>query len=243
MQKAAFPTSTTRRTNNDRAGARAYTLAEVMLATCIGSFILGGVMTTYLMIGRVIENTGNYCDLDSNARQGLETFSREARNACYVGQSFTATSVVFAVPYTASSTVPIVPVANVEPSPLVNTSTYYIVTYQLAADNQYPTQNALVRIGPPLADTSVYNAGSVNTTTYLIHNVKSLTFNYYSLYGSGYYNGDLTLPANVVVVGAAGAPKSIKQVELTLTAQRASSTVVNATNTVISARFGLRNKL
>jgi len=211
-----------------------------MVALGIGSFILAGVTSTFLVIGRTSANVANYCDLDSNARQGLETFSREARNACYVGQSFTSQSVTFAVPYAASNTTPVVPVSGVEPSPLISTSTYYVVTYQLAADDSDPTQNALVRIGPPPADTSTYNSSGTNTTTYLIHNVQSLTLNYFSLYGTGYYNGDLTTTANQVAIGTA--PLAIKQIELTLTAKRTTSTVVTATDTVISARFTLRNK-
>jgi hypothetical protein len=166
-------------------------------------------------------------------------FGREARIACYVSGSgttaFSPSQVTLAVPFLATNSVPLVPVSNVEPSPLVTTANYYVVTYKLVADPAFPGQQCLVRVGPALADTSVYNSATVNTpqTTYLVHYVQSLHFAYFQ------YN---TATTSDVQIFAGTTPKSIKQIELTLTAQRSGNTLATATNTVLSARFTLRNK-
>jgi hypothetical protein len=202
-----------------------------MVALGVGTFILAGVTSTFLMIGRVCANAGNYCDLDTNARQALEIFSREVRNACYVDPSFNTTSVKLGIP-------------DMGPGPAAGTAVpiaYYVI-YSVQPDPEFPGQNCLDRYGPP----STNIAAPLNTYghTSLVHNVQSVTFNYYSLYGNGYFPGDLdynpSLPGNVVAIGTSSEP--IKQIELTLVAQRSSSTVTTATDTVISARFMLRNK-
>lgn len=231
MHNSAYLTCSTRPT--DRTGARALTLVEVMVAMGIGSFILTGVTATFLTVGRIVENTGNYCDLDSNARRGLETFSREVRCAVNVTY-YSSTQVTLTIPD-------------------ASTANTYSVTYEYILDpdqGTYPGQYAFVRNGPPLTapfsnpptDTTV--AASSNTT--LIHNVSigSFTFNYYSYIPTDLFsvnpqtdNKIYPLPANGTTGTAA-----IRQIELTLTALRASSTVVNATNAVLSARFILRNK-
>jgi prepilin-type N-terminal cleavage/methylation domain-containing protein len=236
MHNLASPISSTRPTKpTNRTGARAFTLVEVMVAMGIGSFVLTGAITTFLMVGRVVENTGNYCDLDANARRGLETFSREARIASNV-TFYSSTKVILTI---LDST----------------TANTYPVTYECILDpdqTTYPGQHAFVRNGPPLTapfanpPTDSIVAGSTNTT--LIHNVNlsSFSFNYYDYIADDVYNNNpynavpdnkLTIPADNVT-GISG----IRQIELTLTAQRASSTVVNATNAVLSARFILRNK-
>jgi type II secretory pathway pseudopilin PulG len=223
MHKMAYQISSTR---TERSGTRAFTLVEVMVAAGIGSFILAGVVSTFLMIGRTAANTANYFDLESNARQGLEVFGREVRNASNV-TAFSTTSVTLTIPDTTSST----------------TTTLYSVTYSLAADPAFTGQNALKRHGPPLSDP----AGTVGDT-YPIHYVQpssTVIFKYFSLQ-AGYINGPGYGPGNSAPTNEID-PASlnyagIKQIELTLTAQRSSSTVVNATNTVLSACFTLRNK-
>jgi Tfp pilus assembly protein PilW len=209
MDKTAYPISSTRHT--ERTGAHAFTLVEVMIGASLGAFILAGVLSTFLMIGRNGVNAANYCALESDARQGLETFSREARMASSVsgpGSSTTmsSTSVTFGIPDTSSGT-----------------GAAYFVTYAYDSTNQIFTRN-----GPPLT-----NAGGTVATTTLMHGVQSLSFKYYS-----YVSGDATADFNNTTTSAT----AVKQIELTLTAQRSNTTVANSTNNVLSARFILRNK-
>jgi prepilin-type N-terminal cleavage/methylation domain-containing protein len=64
-----------------RPGEAGFTLVEVMIATTISSFVLLGVITTFLMIGRNGYNAANYSIMESEARRALEQFSEEARMA------------------------------------------------------------------------------------------------------------------------------------------------------------------
>jgi Tfp pilus assembly protein PilW len=217
MQKVAYLTSTTRPDRagrSSRTGTRAFTLVEVMVAASLGSFILAGVLTTFVMIGRVITNAGNYSDLDSDARQGLESFGREVRSAESVA-TYSNTSVTLNFP------------------DLTNTlgAVLYTVTYSIGPDNENPAQNALVRTGPPLA-----NPSGGSQTTYLVHNVSNFRIYYYTfptLNGNNYGNGGQS--------NFASSATTIKQIELTLTAQRSNNTVVTANDVVLSACFTLRN--
>jgi Tfp pilus assembly protein PilW len=223
MHTMAFPISSTRHTDRaGRTGARAFTLVELMISASIGAFVLTGVLTTFLLIGRSGTNAFNYCDLDANTRQGLESFSREARIASNV-TAFSSTSVTLVIPDTNPAT------------------TYtYSVTYECILDpNQtaYPGQYAFVRYGPPLTQ-PLNSDGTAATSVYttLIHNVDLSTFklNYYTYTPGLSYSQDQNYTA--------GSVTAIKQVELTLTARRSNVTAVNATNAVLSARFILRNK-
>jgi Tfp pilus assembly protein PilW len=213
MDKMAYPIFSTRHT--DRTGARAFTLLEIMIGLGLGSFILTGVVSTFLMIGRTGTNAANYCKLDSDTRQGLETFSREIRLANSVS-AFSSTSVTIGVPDTSSGS---------------SSTVAYSVTYAYDSVNKL-----LTRTGPPLTNT----AGASATTT-LVSGVQAFALKYYSyLAGDGYINGvqnDNTIPTD-----GTGSSTAIKQIELTLTAQTANVTVVNASNAVLSARFILRNK-
>src|SRR5205823_3909441 len=97
MAKMAYPTFSTRRTN------RGFTLAEIMIGAAIGSFVLAGVLSTYLMIGRSVANAANYSMLEAASNKGLEVFSRETRMAVSV-TSASGTSVTLGIPDTTSST-------------------------------------------------------------------------------------------------------------------------------------------
>lgn len=158
----AYPISSTRRT--DRPAVRAFTLIEVMVGAAIGAFVLTGVLSTFVVIGKNGANAANYTQLEAQARQGLETFSREARLANSVG-SYSSTSVTLGIPDTTSGS--------------VSTVAYY-VTYAYNSTSQ-----TFTRTGPPLNNPS----GASGTTT-LISGVQNLTLNYYRyVTGGGYADG------------------------------------------------------
>jgi Tfp pilus assembly protein PilV len=75
---------------------RGYTLVEVLISATIAGFILLGVLTTFLMIGRNGYNAANYSIMESEARRALETFSEEARMASNIIWN-SANSVTFTV--------------------------------------------------------------------------------------------------------------------------------------------------
>jgi Tfp pilus assembly protein PilW len=68
-----------------RAGRRrpgaGFTLAEVMISAALACFILAGVMSTFLFLGRSEANTQNYNDLEAQTRKTLEIFAEDTRQA------------------------------------------------------------------------------------------------------------------------------------------------------------------
>jgi prepilin-type N-terminal cleavage/methylation domain-containing protein len=60
---------------------RGFTLVEVMIAASLGTMVLAGVMSTFLMLGRSGANVANYSVMESQARRALEEFSQDVRMA------------------------------------------------------------------------------------------------------------------------------------------------------------------
>ncbi len=85
-----------------RRSVRGFTLTEVMISAAISSFILLGILQTFLMIGRTGFNAANYCVMEAQSRRAMETFSQEIRMARAITWN-SNTSVTLTVP-TSSST-------------------------------------------------------------------------------------------------------------------------------------------
>lgn len=52
-----------------------------MIAAALGSFVLLGVLTTFVMLGRSGVAAQNYSQMESDARRGLEEFAQDVRMA------------------------------------------------------------------------------------------------------------------------------------------------------------------
>lgn len=74
-------TSTTLSPIPKRQPQRAFTLVEIMIGAALSSFILLGVMTTFLFLGRSGANVQNYNDMEAQARKALEYFAQDVRQA------------------------------------------------------------------------------------------------------------------------------------------------------------------
>ena len=72
-------TITTRRNAASRQAA--FTLAEILMAAGIGSFVLAGVISSFMMLTRSGINIGAYAVMDAEARRALETISQDLRMA------------------------------------------------------------------------------------------------------------------------------------------------------------------
>jgi Tfp pilus assembly protein PilV len=168
-----------------------FTLMEVMIGATLSSFILAGVLSTFLFLGRSGASMRNYSDMETQARRGLELFAADTRQASSVAwNSETSLTLV------------------------VNMAT---VTY-------------------------TYNAGSATFTrttsggtTTLLTGVTAFNFLAYTITGS---------PITNVSTAAARTAANIatKQIQISLSASRATPTVTRATNIMLSARYVLRNK-
>ena len=58
-----------------------FTLVEVLISSGLSAFILTGVMTCFLFLGRSGANIQNYTDMESQSRRGLEQFAQDVRQA------------------------------------------------------------------------------------------------------------------------------------------------------------------
>jgi prepilin-type N-terminal cleavage/methylation domain-containing protein len=146
---------------------RAFTLTEVIIASTIGSVIMLGVLTTFLMLGRSAANLVNYNELDTEARRALELFSEDVRMAKEVNwhgvTPANATSVTLTIP----------PVAAAGADVLV---TYFWDTLE----NSDSRLSFCRKIGSPPPNTQTTNRGTV-----LVRNVTTFQFNAFKIGGSG----------------------------------------------------------
>jgi Tfp pilus assembly protein PilW len=61
-----------------------FTLAEVIIGSMLASFILLGVLSTFLFLVRSGANLRNYTDMETQARKALELFAEDTRQASAV---------------------------------------------------------------------------------------------------------------------------------------------------------------
>lgn len=164
-----------------------------MVGSTLAMFILAGILTVFLFLGRSGANVRNYSDMESQARKALETFAEDVRQASAItwtsSTAFTITVNTVSVSYAYDSTA-----GTFSRTEAGNTRTLItgITTFSFSAYNIADSTNAL-----PLATSANRTAASSTT----------------------------------------------KQIQISLEASRTNTTVVAATNAVLSARFILRNKI
>ena len=81
---------------NRRSSVRGFTMVEVMIGATLSVFILAGVLSTFLFLGRSGANLRNYNDMEAQARKSLELFAEDTRQASAVSWS-SGTSVTLTV--------------------------------------------------------------------------------------------------------------------------------------------------
>jgi Tfp pilus assembly protein PilW len=67
---------------------QAFTLVEVLIGATLGTMVLAGVLSTFLMLGRSGANIANYSMMETQSRRTLEELSQDIR----MGESVTWTS-------------------------------------------------------------------------------------------------------------------------------------------------------
>jgi Tfp pilus assembly protein PilW len=58
-----------------------FTLVEVMIGATLGSIVLAGVLSTFLMLSRSGMSAANYSTMDTQSRRALEEFAKDVRMA------------------------------------------------------------------------------------------------------------------------------------------------------------------
>ena len=74
-----------------------FTLVEVMIGATLGSIVLAGVMSTFLMLSRSGVSAVNYTTMDTQTRRALEEFSQDVRMANNVAWN-SSSSITLRVP-------------------------------------------------------------------------------------------------------------------------------------------------
>jgi hypothetical protein len=156
------------------------------------AFILAGVLSTFLFLGRSGANIANYNDMEAEARRSLELFAEDTRQAS-------------AITFTSSQNITLT-VNNVA-----------IVYYFDSGTKSFYRRNT--------------NSGQ---TRKLVTGVVYFEYKAYGITGTSL---PLTSAAELTT-----ASKTTKQLQLSLESTRNTRTVSQASNTVLSARFILRNK-
>lgn len=173
-----------------RSRLRGFTLVEIMIGASLSTFILAGVLSTFLFLGRSGANVQNYNDMEAQARKALELFAEDTRQASAIvwtsNQSLTLT---------------------------VNGAS---IVYAYSSGAKTFTRRT-----------------STGAQT-LVTGITSFAFKAYNITGS-----ELGL-SSAALLATAG--QATKQLQISLESARSSQTVTDATNTVLSARFILRNK-
>ncbi|MBI5382375.1 MAG: prepilin-type N-terminal cleavage/methylation domain-containing protein [Opitutae bacterium] len=82
---------------------RAFTLTEVMVAATLTVFVLAGVLSAFLFIGRTGFSAGNYSEIEAELRRTLELFAEDVRQANDI-QWNSARSITLTVPTATNAT-------------------------------------------------------------------------------------------------------------------------------------------
>jgi hypothetical protein len=64
-----------------RGGRAAFTLTELIVATSLSTFVLAGIFSTFLLIGRTGLNASAYVEMNTGLRLAIERFDRDVRLA------------------------------------------------------------------------------------------------------------------------------------------------------------------
>lgn len=180
---------------------RGFTLVELIIGATLGSFVLVGVLTSFLMLARSGAGAVSYSVMESQSRRALEEFSQDVRMASDVAWNST-TSLTLLVPNNYIDLA--VPANN-------NRVTY---AYDSTAKTFYRM--------PGLST-------ATNPHTTLISNISTFVF-------SRYDRVDNLIDPSVTI------DTSTKRIQLSMLARTSRTTLVDATNNVLSASFILRNK-
>lgn len=203
-----------------RRSRRGFTLVEVMIGAALGAFLLTAVLSTFLFLGRSGANLQNYSDMESQARKALELFAEDTRQAS-------------AITWISGNQIR-----------LTVDGQYHTYTY---ADGASANTGTLTRVITVVSTSAVVSR--MTLLTGIIHPVARTSdadtactpfFRGYNLNGVEFKAIQYASPSASDLTAASS---GTKQLQISMEASRTSQTVASATNTVLSARFILRNKL
>ena len=128
---------------SNRRGTACFTLSEVMIASAIGTLMLVGIMTTYVLSVRAYQGINNYAQIHGDGRKAIDRFALDMRSVSSVqsmNNSMSNATLVVTVPTNFVGSVPL------------NTT----VTYTWSGGAFYRTDSSTGRTS--LLATNVYSA-------------------------------------------------------------------------------------
>ena len=88
-----------------RATTSGFTLAEVMIAATLSTFVLAGVLSAFLMVGRSGFLASSYSEMEAQTRRALEIFGDDVRKAVDVKWNTSQSVTLYVANATGGSTV------------------------------------------------------------------------------------------------------------------------------------------
>lgn len=213
-------TTTTPSPTLNRRPAAGFTLVELMIGSSLAAFILAGILSTFLFMGRSGANIQNYSDMESQARRALEIFAEDSRQANSITW-VTGNQIRLFLGAVATD--------------------YTDYTYANGASANKGTLTRRVVVNNVTVSTTVLLSGIINPVARTSDAQTNCTpfFRGYNINGVELKAIQYTSPSATDLSSASSATK---QLQISMEASRTSRTVAAATNTVLSARFILRNK-
>ncbi len=152
--------STPRTKSRRQPGCDGFTLAEVMITASLSAFVLAGVLSAFLMVGRTSYNATSYSELSHETGNALDVFAQDTRQASDVHWN-SAQSITLTLPTSTNATTQ--------------------VTYACDSTSGSSTFGCFYRLPG--------DASSTATRRVLVHNVSSgFTFQRYKLEQAGVSN-------------------------------------------------------
>jgi prepilin-type N-terminal cleavage/methylation domain-containing protein len=86
-----------------RRGQAGFTLVEALMGMTIGSIIMAGVLSTYIMTGREFRALSNYWEIHADGRNAIDRFAIDMRAVYGIASFSTNGSIVVKMPYFAGN--------------------------------------------------------------------------------------------------------------------------------------------
>lgn len=139
-----------------RPSRRGFTLTEILVASSLATMVMAGVMSAFLFVGRTSISLRNYADLETQARNAMETFAQDVRMSSGVAWN-TSTSLALTIQQ-GNTTVPATYTYNATArtfSRTVGTTTEVLITnIRSFAFNAYSIDTTAISLATPTAATN-----------------------------------------------------------------------------------------
>ena len=133
-----------------------FSLVEILVASSLATMVMAGVMTAFLFIGRTSVSLRNYADLETQARNAMETFAQDVRMSS--GVAWTSASSLTLSIQQGNTTIPATytydPTARTFSRTIGTTTDILITNIRSFAFNAYSIDTTSISLAAPNASTN-----------------------------------------------------------------------------------------